>query len=74
LKYYAARCKKCGRYSGLQCKETQLVFKLFFRCKFCNTKARIKKKSEYGLSMELMGPYNSVNISKAVAKLNKKDD
>jgi len=67
-KYYIVRCKNCGKHSGTIVGKT--LKDKTFKCIYCNTTMKIKKKGEFGLSGEVFGPFPSTQIPPMVIKLN----
>ena len=71
MKYYALRCKNCGRYSAKMCREDQRLQDLRFKCFYCRKSTKLKHKGEFGIHLKHYGPYDSTVVSKVVSKLNK---
>lgn len=54
--FYVFRCKKCGRWSV---KEVRKMNSAIFKCPYCGHREKIKKESDFGLSMEYKGAYTN---------------
>ena len=53
--FWIFQCSKCGMWSV---KETADINKATFKCRYCNTNHKIKKKNLFGLALNHHGPYN----------------
>lgn len=66
---YAIQCKECGKWSA---KEIKNIIKANFKCTYCRKSTKIKKKNEYGLSLNIKGPYKTPDTPKIIAELNRR--
>lgn len=69
--FYAIKCFSCGRWSGTQLRTT--IQKKIFVCKYCRKTRKLKKKREWGLTLNISGAYSVREIPKIVVHLNGKD-
>lgn len=65
MSYYVFKCKKCGRWSS---KEIRTLDSAVFKCPYCQHQEKIKKKSDFGLSMVFKGPFKNPNKAVLVAQ------
>lgn len=69
MSFWVFQCKKCTKWSAKEIR-TELK-KVYFVCRFCNTKEKIKKVNEFGLNLKNYGGYeNGRQASKVVQRLN----
>lgn len=64
---YVIQCNKCKKHSAQIIKKIQ---RKVFTCPYCNYKAKLKRKNEYGLSLKIKGPYKTTEVNKIVSYLN----
>lgn len=69
MAFFVLRCFKCGKWQ-VQEKRNDNIADISFKCRSCGSSRRLKKKSQYGLSMEARGPYSAREANKVAIYLN----
>ena len=69
MSFFVLRCFRCGKHQ-VQEKRDDNIVGLSFKCRSCGASRKLKKKSQFGLSMEARGPYSARQASEACKYLN----
>jgi len=64
MSFYVFQCKKCGRWSV---REVRKLDSAVFKCPYCRHQEKIKKKSDFGLSLKYKGGFDNPNEASIIA-------
>ena len=67
MRYFAVRCKKCGRWGTAS---TNKIESYTFRCYACNYKSKLKKANCYGLDFDIVEVKSSRDLFPKISELN----